>query len=328
MKRNIILFIILIYSIGIVAAQNEMNKDSLTQELRGYTMRNFTQARTFSLQWETRFSHNYSVSNNGSIQESGKKQNIHHINFSAMLPLLRRNKLSIHIGINYKSYNFDLQSQESFHSSFFPQNDYDYFSGNINAAYRTSLWKTPLFLYASVTTDGWSDGFGKIYGRVAAMMVLKRTEQSRLTVGVMGMTLFRNMPVYPIITYWHVFSNSKCSLDITLPSQIFLRYCNRNNRISVGAAMRGEGFYCKIRSGNTRYKVCYFTEATYNPELVYEYIINKHLHLSISGGYSLLMNSGFYDKDRKNVKIEGRKIGMKFDRKPTPFFNLNVSYTL
>lgn len=118
MKRNIILFIILIYSIGIVAAQNEMNKDSLTQELRGYTMRNFTQARTFSLQWETRFSHNYSVSNNGSIQESGKKQNIHHINFSAMLPLLRRNKLSIHIGINYKSYNFDLQSQESFHSSF------------------------------------------------------------------------------------------------------------------------------------------------------------------------------------------------------------------
>lgn len=110
-----------------------------------------------------------------------------------------------------------------------------------------SLWNRPLILSADVTMDGWNKGWGMLQGRFSAVMLVKNTERTTFSAGIMGMTLFSSMPFLPIVSYWHRFNNPRWSVDITMPGQFYLRYQMKNQRISAGASMSSENFYL-IRS--------------------------------------------------------------------------------
>lgn len=68
-----------------------------------------------------------------------------------------------------------------------------------------------------------------------------------------------------------------------------------------------------------------YNETTIKPELVYEFIINKHFYLIARGGGSALIQSGFYKTNRKG---DGGDPLVDFDRSIQPFFNLGFSYNL
>lgn len=97
--------------------------------------------------------------------------------------------------------------------------------------------------------------------------------------------------------------------------------------------MTSDNFYMKPNLKNVP-DICYFSEATLNPEIVYEYIINKHFYLVARAGASMVMMAGLYSDTRKGIKVRNEEGQteveplVKMKRNMVPFFNLGVSYSL
>lgn len=301
--------------------------DSLAEDFRSFVAKNFSRYRTANFQWESKLAHDYSFSHNTKDMEKGRKRNLHTIRFSTMVPLLKLRNMSLYANIRYDCYKFDTAS------AIFHEDAYDYYAGGFNGSYYMSLFGRPFILSADISVDGWDKGWGMMQGRMSAIVLIKNTERTALSVGLMGMTLFNSVPVMPVITYWHRFDNPDLSVDITLPSQLYMRYQMRNQRISVGALMSSDNFYLKPGLEGMP-EVCYYSEAVIKPEIHYEYIINRHFYLSFHAGLSVVMKGGLYTKSRKGIRMEGEneiekdRDMVKQERSPVPFFNVGVSYSL
>ena len=326
-KLAFLLTVLLMGQVATVTAQIS-NADTLTQEIRSYVARNFSKSRTFNLYWETGPSYDYKLKrNNGQEVENGKIKDIHTIKFSINAPVLLLRNFSLYANGRANFYKFEPTNDINGEiSSIFSKIDdaYCYYNGGLSASYRMKIAGKPLILNASISGDGWDKGFEEVEGTFSAIMMLKNTRTTSFSVGLYGMTLYNQVPVVPIITYWHQF-NPRLSVDITLPSRAYLRYqFNDKHRFSLGAQMESERFYMRPDMTDLP-QTCLYNETTIKPELVYEFIINKHFYLIARGGGSAIIQSGLYKTNRKG--IDGDPL-VEFDRSVQPFFNLGFSYNL
>lgn len=328
MKRTVICLIMGIVVIAMTnSAQAQVPADSLKQRVRKYIARNFSEARTFNLYWETNPSNDYTLMQNGNEIENGKFNDIHTIKFSMTIPVLLLKNFSLYANGQFNSYQFKATTKiDGNKSAIFSEdeNGYNYYEGSITGTYRTNIGGKSLLLIASGLGDGWHKGFEKAQGTFSAIMVFKQSPTTSFSAGLYGTTLYEKIPIIPIITYWHEF-NPNLSIDITLPSRSYLR-CQFSNshRLSIGASMNNEHFYMEPGMENVP-KVSLFNRTTIKPEIVYEYIINNHFYLIARGGGSALINGGLYDTNRKG--IDGDPY-VKFKQPMTPFFNLGFSYNI
>lgn len=328
MKRTMLCVLLVLVNVGVSLSQ--VINDSLAEDFRTLAAKNFSRYRTVNFSWEMTADHDYSFGLDGKEQEKGHKQTVHTLRFSTMVPIVKSHKASLYANVQYKSYNFESKGEEP--SLVFKDETYDYYAGGLNGSYYASLFNHPLILSADVFVDAWKKGWGEVQGRFVAMMVLKNTHTTNFSLGLMGMTHFSSTPVLPVITYWHRFGNPNLSLDITLPSQMYLRYQMRHQRISVGASMSADNFYLKSDLEGASRVYCY-QEAVVKPEIHYEYIINRQFYLSAHAGFSALVKGGLYTKKRKELKIAdaenaGKESFFQLDRSAAPFFNVGVSYSL
>ena len=333
MLKNIF-FIGICSMASLMPCQSQVITDSLANDFRAFAAKNFSRYRTVNLFWETKWAHDYTFSLDGKDVEKMRKKNLHTIKFSTMIPILKLKNVSLYGNLQYSRYQFKTYNKYDINpSSVFLADKYDYFAGGLNGSYYMSLFNKPLVLSASVSVDAWNNGWGKVFGTASAVMVIKNNERTSFSAGVMAMTLFSSMPVMPVITYWHRFNNPDLSVDITMPSQFYLRYQMKKQRISVGAFMSSDNFYLKTELEGAP-EICYYSDAVLKPEIHYEYIINKHIYLSVHTGVSMVMKGGLYKKNRKGKKVkneEGKNEVeplVKQDRSPIPFFNVGISYSL
>lgn len=308
--------------------------DSLASDFRTFMAKNFTRYRTVNLYWETKMAHDYNFSLNGNEVEKMRKKNLHTFKASTMIPILKQKNVSLYTHLEYSRYQFDAFSkQDGTRSEIFQQSAYDYFLGGLNGSYYFGLFNKPVIISATISVDGWNKGFGMVHGSASVVMLLKNTERTYFSLGVMGRTLFSSMPVMPIISWWHRFNNPRLSVDITMPSQFYLRYELDKQRISAGASMSSENFYLKTTLEGAP-ATSYYSDAVLKPEIHYEFIINKHLYLSAHAGISMVMKSGLYKKNRKGIKVKNEEGKtdvepiVKQDRSPIQFFNVGISYSL
>ncbi|SHG25668.1 DUF6268 family outer membrane beta-barrel protein [Dysgonomonas macrotermitis] len=324
----------LVFALVIVCASQVMTvtaqtskQDSLARELRSYVARNFSKSRTFNLYWETNPSYDYKLKQNEKEIENGKMRDIHTIKFAATVPVVLLKNFSLYVNGQANFYKFEaLDNTTSSVSSVFAKNEdaYNYYKGTLSGAFRTKIGSKHLILNANISGDGWDKGFEEVEGTFSAVMLLKNTPTTSFSIGVYGMTLYDQIPVLPIVTYWHQF-NPKLSVDVTLPSSVYLRYqLGDSHRVSLGTSMDGERFYMRPEIEGLP-KTCLYSSTAIKPQLVYEFIINKHFYLIARGGASGVINSGFYKTDRKGV--DGDPL-VEFSRSMTPFFNLGFSYNL
>lgn len=324
-------------SIVSVNTEAQVITDSLANDFRTFAAKNFSRYRTVNLFYETKWAHDYTLTIDGREVEKRRKKNLHTVRFSTMIPVLKTKNISLYTNLQYSGYHFQTYSKEDKSASaIFLRNKYDYAAGGINGSYYMSLFGKPVIISASVSVDAWNEGWGKIYGSASAVMMFKNTRTTSFSAGIMGMTLFSSIPVMPIIAYWHRFNNPDLSVDITMPSQFYLRYQMRNQRLSVGAFMSSDNFYLRTNLEGAP-KICYYSDAVLKPEVNYEFIINKHLYLSAHAGLSMVMKGGLYKKNRKGIKVKTESHGqdktevepiVKQDRSPIPFFNIGLSYSL
>lgn len=342
MKRYIThLFKVLLYLVSIVLFPINLGAqvitDSLANDFRLIAAKNFSRYRTVNVSYETKWAHDYSFSLDGKEVEKGRKKNLNTIRFSTMIPILKLRRVSLYTNLQYSDYKFDNYSHAGKASVIFARKSYNYYSGGFNGSYYLSVWNRPLILSADIAVDGWDKGLEKLQGDFSAIMVVTNTRRTSFSTGIMGMTLFSSIPIMPIIAYWHRFNNPNLSVDITMPSQFYLRYQSGSQRISAGASMTADNFYLKSSIKGTP-TVYYYSVAVLKPEINYEYIINKHFYLSAHAGVSMVMKGGLYTKNRKGIKVktfddngqEKTDIDpiVKQSRSPIPFFNIGVSYSL
>lgn len=326
-----ILFLIL-GGISPIYSNAQVITDSLANDIRSFTARNISRYRTLNLYWETKGMHDYTLKMNGKNVEKGRKNDLHTIKFSTMFPILKQRNISLYANLQYNCYKFKNNLPNTNQSILFTQNAYNYYAGGLNGSYYINLFNKPLILSANITLDGWDKGLGQAQGRFSAVMVIVKKTNMSFSTGLMGMTLFNSIPIMPVITYWHRF-NPYLSLDVTLPSQIYLRYQMRTQRISIGTSMSGESFYLKTNLRGFS-ETCYYSDAVFKPEIHYEYIINKHFYLSVHAGLSTVIKSGLYQKNRKEVNLVDENGRMKKgpiieqERPLIPFFNFGISYSL
>lgn len=292
--------------------------DSLAKDFRSVVARNFSRYRTINMYWEMKSAHDYTFTADGKEIEKGRKRNLHTIRLSTMIPILKKRQLSLYANVQYASYVFDTAEEPS---AIFSEHSYNQYSGGIYASYLTTLFKRPFVLSADISADGWDGGWGILQGRFVAALVLARGKRTGFTFGVAGMTLGK-VPVLPVISYWCRFSNPDWSVDITLPSQLYLRYQHGSQRVSAGASMNSDNFYLKTDLENIP-SVCCYSEAALKPEILYEYIINRHFYLSARAGISTVIKGALYTKSRKELSTE-----IEQKRSLIPFFNVGVSYSL
>lgn len=301
--------------------------DTVVQGVRRYIARNFSQARTFNLYWETSPTNDYTLSQNGNEIEKGKMTDIHTIKFAATVPVLLLKNFSLFANGQFNSYQFKTTSNDNNGESvLFSKNDggYNYYEGTVVGTYRTRIGNKPLMLIGSAFGDGWNEGFGKAQGMFSAIMIFKQSPTTSFSAGLYGMTLYETIPIFPIITYWHQF-NQNLSIDVTLPSRAYMRLqFSDKHRFSLGASLASEHFYMKPGMKDVP-DVAYFNKSTIKPELVYEYIIDQHFYLIARAGGSAMISGGLYDTNRKG--IDGDPY-VKFKQPMTPFFNVGFSYNI
>lgn len=321
---QIVLYLSLFPTIAIAQVAHS-SSDSITKGVRKYVARNFSEARTINLYWNTTPNRSYSLKQTGQIIEDGEARDIHIINFSATVPILLLKNISLYANGQFNSYQFDSSKKDnSGESFFFTKNDggYSFYEGSIAGNYRSRIGNKPVILMATLLGDGWNKGFEKIHGTFSAIVILNQSNTSSFSVGLHGMTLYDKIPIVPIIAYSHQFSPN-LSFDGVLPSRAYLRYQFKDNhRFSGGISMASEQFYLSMSYENLP-KTSYFKKTSIRSEIVYEYIINRHFYLSARGGVSKLIKGGFYNTNRKEV---GEYI--KYTEPITPFFNIGFSYNI
>lgn len=306
--------------------------DSIAKDVRSFAARNITRARTLNLYWETKGSHDYTLKMNGSTLERGRVHDLHAIKFSAVFPFFARKRFSVYANLQYGCYKSVHDVAGAERSILFAEDAYHYYAGGISGSYYADIFGKPVVFSANMTLDGWHGGVGMVSGRLSALMIIMRRTDMGLSAGLMGMTLFNSVPVFPIVTLWYRF-NPALSMDLTLPSQAFLRWQMQVHRFSIGTMMWGEGFYIPLNFEGMS-ETCYCSEAVFKPLLQYECITNRHLYLSVSAGMSIVMKNGLYKKNRRKmafIDMDGnveKKPVMELERKVTPFFNLGISYSL
>lgn len=298
--------------------RSQIITDSLAEDFRSVVARNFSRYRTINMYWEMKSAHDYTFTADGKEIERGRKRDLHTIRLSTMIPLLKKRQFSLYANVQYTSYVFDIAEESS---AIFSEHSYNHYSGGIYASYLTTLFNRPLVLSADISADGWDGGWGILQGRFVAALVLAKGKRTGFTLGVAGMTLGK-VPVLPVISYWCRFSNPDWSVDVTLPSQLYLRYQHGSQRLSVGCTMSGDNFYLRTSLPDSP-SVCYYSEAVLKPEILYEYIINRHFYLSARTGVSTVIKGALYTKSRKELSTE-----IEQKRSLIPFFNVGVSYSL
>lgn len=292
--------------------------DSLANDFRSVVSRNFSRYRTVNMSWEMKAAHNYTFTTDGKEMEKGRKQNLHTLRFSTMIPVLRQRRLSLYANVQYAGHVLDCAGKSS---AIFSEHSYSHYSGGISASYLAELFNRPLILSADISADGWDGGWGMLQGRFVAALVFSKGRNTGLTLGIAGMTLGR-IPVLPVIAYRHSFHNPDWSVDISLPSQFYLRNQRGCRRISIGGNMSGENFYLRTSLPGVP-SVCYYSEVVLKTEVMYEYIINRHFYISARAGLSTVIKGALYTKGRKELDAETEQ-----KRSPMPFFNAGISYSL
>lgn len=301
--------------------------DSIGKSVRKYAARNFSQARTFNLYWNSSLNHDYTLKRDGKVLEDGRIKNVQTLGLAVTLPIIIKKKISIYTNGRYNYYQFDAYSNQTKQKSeYFTKNSsgYSFYEVSLAGSYRFLIDNKPVMLMGYILGDGWNNRFEKVSGSLSAVVLLKKSSTTSMSIGLYGTTLFDKIPAFPIFVYSHLFTPN-FNVDMTLPSQAYFRYQFRNSqRFSIGTSLSSEHFYMSSNITNLP-KTTYFRKTLIKPELVYEYIIDKHFYLNARAGVYKVISGGIYKTNRKKLN-DGYEI--KYKEPLTPYVSVGCSYNI
>jgi hypothetical protein len=315
------IFLILLGSFSVVA----QTKDSTATVTRKIINDKFPSTRTFDLQYEQLGSTNNTTRVLGDVFDRRSIENHYRIKFAANIPLYKApsKRFFVTNSFRYKFESFafnDNQNSTGIYTS--GDTDFHYFAEAVSLTYFSSLFKKHVVYNATATVDADQHAFQRIKGMASGVIVLKKTPKITFTVGLL---LFLDpssiIPIAPIATYEHQFTNSQWKLDIILPKQFLIRRgMLENGRLSLGTELTSENFYLAL--DNASFKGTYeLNQLELHSGLTYDYAFRKDLITTFKTGITNVINSRITERGERtsNYVIDNKQ-------DPQFYFNVGLSY--
>jgi hypothetical protein len=325
MKSKIISLIVVFTSLQAIAQEKEPGMKVLGKAL----VDKFPTTRTFDVQYEQLGPTNYDSELFGNNFERGRIESHNRFKAAFNLPFYvsksKRLVLTTSLRYKYESYDFGTTYNYSTTQNYTRgTEDFHYWAGAVSATYMTSLFKKPVIYNATVSADGNEDNFQRLKGFVSAVIVLKRTPSTTITVGALALLDPSSIvPVTPLFTLNHKFKDSKWDMDFILPQRLlFRRELSENGRISLGTELNSESFYLNLNTSNLN-GIYELNQLELKSGITYEYCFRPKIIAFVKAGVNNVLSTRVTEKGERTSQYV-------YDHKEDAqgYFKVGVSYNL
>jgi len=323
MTKNLSLLILIFLPLGVFA---QVAKDSTKAAIKKSIQKEFSKTRIFNLEFDQSFSRSYDSELFKEDFTEGKIAKQQSIDFAANVPIYSKGKWNISGSGRYNYYHFEFDQVENIsnYSQYIPYEKFDFhhFGVSLNSTYFSVLFKKPVIYNASLLLDGSAQGFERVKGIIGASLILKRTENTTITLGLIGIIdPASQIPFAPVFSYFHKFKNSEWEFDFIMPQRIlFRRPLAKKGRLSVGTTFGADAFYMdrKLSFLSNTYS---YSQLKIDGGLIYEHRLNHQLIATFKAGAGKYISNRMTDKNRSN-----KNYIYKNSQNMTGYFNIGISY--
>ncbi|MBF4472119.1 DUF6268 family outer membrane beta-barrel protein [Flavobacterium sp. HJJ] len=320
MRLTILLLIIPLFS---MTAQIEA--DSVRKKAVKAVTTRFPSTRFLDFQYEQFSPGDYDADLYGKLFEKGTLKSQKRFKAALNAPIIRKQKWTFSGSLRYKSESLEFENYENFSTIGTPiihtdNENFHFYSTGLNFTYYSKLFGKTFVYNASVIAEGSNGGFERINGVLIGSFVLKKTEQTTLTLGMLLQTNNTSIfPVLPTFTFEHRFSNSKWSLDIVLPKYVYMRRpLLDKGRISLGVAFDNESFFVYPHQSGLK-EVYQFNRNEIKSGFIYEYMLSKNFITTLKGGLNSTLQGNLRERGATNEI-------MIVKQDMNGYFNIGISF--
>lgn len=325
MKSKIISLIVVFTSLQTMAQEKEPAMKTLGKAI----VDKFPTTRTFDVQYEQLGPTNFDSDLFGNNFEKGRIESHNRFKAAFNLPFYasksKRFVLTTSLRYKYESYSFgDIYNYNSEQTYTRNSEDFHYWAGAVSATYMSSLFKKPVIYNATATVDGNEDDLQRLKGFVSAVIVLKRTPNTTITLGALAMLDPSSIiPITPLFTLNHKFKKSKWDMDFILPQRLlFRRELLENGRVSLGTELNSESFYLNLNATNLN-GIYELNQLELKSGITYEYCFTPKIIAFVKGGVNNVLSTRITERGERTNKYV-------YDHKEDAqgYFRVGISYNL
>ncbi|TDW46509.1 hypothetical protein EV144_106181 [Flavobacterium sp. 270] len=284
------------------------DKDAPIKKLANFVTEKFPNTRIFDVQYEQLGPTDFSSKLYGNRFERGRIESHNRVKVAFNMPFFtsesKRFVLTSSLRYKYESYDFgEVYNYNSDLTYKKEREEFHFFAAALSATYMSTLFRKPIIYNATITTDGNEENVQRVKGFVSASLVLKRTPNTTMTIGVLALLDPSSIvPVTPLFTYNHKFEDSKWDFDFILPQRIlFRRELLENGRLGLGTELNTESFYINIdQPGNKG--VYELNQLELKSGITYEYHFAPKLIGTFKAGINNVMSVRVTERGERTSK--------------------------
>ncbi|WP_281235136.1 DUF6268 family outer membrane beta-barrel protein [Flavobacterium gelatinilyticum] len=289
----------------------------------------FPNTRTFDVQYEELGPSNYDSDFLGNKFERGRIENHNRFKAAFNMPFYasKSKKLVLTTSLRYKyeSYDFgDIYNYTTAETFRRDRREFHFWAGALTGTYMSTLFKKPAIYNATITVDGNEDNAQRVKGFASAVVVIKRTPSTTMTLGVLALLDPSSIvPVTPLFSVNHKFKNSKWDMDFILPQRLlFRRELLEDGRISLGTELNTENFYLNLNTSNLK-GIYELNQLELKTGITYEYCFTPKIIAFVKGGVNNVFSVRLTERGERTSKYV-------YDHKEDPqgYVRFGISYNL
>ncbi|KUJ62295.1 hypothetical protein AR687_08855 [Flavobacteriaceae bacterium CRH] len=323
MRKKIISVLFVCTSLHVMAQE----KEPAIKTFGKAVTEKFPTTRTFDVQYEQLGPTNYDSELFGNDFERGRIESHNRLKVAFNMPFYvtpsKRFVLTGSLRYKYETYNFgDIYNYASATNYTRNQQDFHYLAAAVSATYMSTLFKKPVIYIATATVDGNQENVQRVKGFVTANIVLKKTENTTITIGALAMLdPSAIIPITPLFSYNHKFEKSKWDIDFILPQRLlFRRELLENGRISFGTELNSENFYLNLDNSNLK-GIYELNQLELKSGITYEYRITPKVISFLKAGVNNVVSTRITAKgERTNRYVYDHKEDTQ------GYFRFGISY--
>ena len=280
----------------------------------------FAIARPLNIEYIYTAPYNYKSQKGESILPNGRVTNFQQVKVSANINFIKRKTWMLGTTLGYRYSSTEADIARSGTTNINVNDDFHYLFSSLNLTYFSSLFKKRMIYSSSVLVDGSDQHFERIKGIFTGTMVLKATQNTKMTAGILiNIDASAQSPFIPTFSYEHKFTNGLIA-DIVLPRSLYLRrFISQTGRLSLGTELDRTSFYLYNLDGTSqKYE---YRQLDINSGLNYEQVIGKYFMLTAKSGIKLTPSGRIFKKEESYADPV-------YQTSPDPafYFNMGISF--
>jgi hypothetical protein len=300
--------------------------DTITKVKGGPVVEKFPNKRNFEFKYEQFAPGRYSPEFYDQSKGDGRFSNHYRFKGAVTVPVYTGKQWLINTSVRYKYEVFKFEDLVNNAGVISPvihadKDEHHLFTGALSITRFGSLFKKRMVYNGILLADASEQEWGRVKGTLSATMILKRTKNTSIAVGVIGLIdPSAQIPLLPVVSFQHEFQHA-WSVDLFLPQRIYLRKSVfKNARISLGAELENELLYMKLNDKGISDTYDY-RQFELKSGITYEHNLGHSIIATFKGGINNYINArGVIKGQSANNDV------YKANPAATGYFSLGISF--